>query len=221
VVIRAAVERKGEGSEGIWRWRWGIDPCRGGAVAGAGLGCEDGTLFCGEDGWRQGVCAGGGRGSWGLTHRRLRWLGIRRGAHISLLAAATAESESTTVTSGVQRDTAGGGDREFGDESESVGAVAAFFALVMSDGSVALTLGCPGHRGMLGLSGAAAVESAPMEYASEGVLPPVLLLHGTKNGLVPHEPNSVAMFESLRAAGTATDLRLGDGVRMSLCGCRG
>lgn len=51
-----------------------------------------------------------------------------------------------------------------------------------------------------------------MEYASKGVLPPVLFLHGTADGLVPHEPNSVAMFESLRAAGTSADLRLYDGV---------
>ena len=33
-----------------------------------------------------------------------------------------------------------------------------------------------------------------------------LVLHG----LVPHESNSVAMFEALRSAGTATDLRLFD-----------
>jgi hypothetical protein len=99
-----------------------------------------------------------------------------------LVAAATADSDAKFA----------GGNREFGGESESVGAVAAFFAPVTSDGSVA---------SMLGLSGEAAAESAPLEYASKGVVSPVLLLDGMADGLVPHAMNSVAMFDALQAVG--------------------
>ena len=95
-----------------------------------------------------------------------------------------------------------GGVRSHGGESESVRAIAAFFPPV-TEGGVG---------SMLGLTGDAARAAAPLEYASGGVLPPVLLLHGTNDQLVPHEPNSVAMFEATRAAGDATDLRLFDGM---------
>ena len=132
-------------------------------------------------------------GELGADGDRVALVGYSAGAHVALLAAASAGSSTVFA----------GGDREYGEESEAVGAVAAFFAPVTKDGSV---------MKVLGLSGEAAVESAPLEYASLGVLPPVLLLHGTKDGLVPHEPNSVAMFEALRAAGTPTDLRLYDGM---------
>ena len=66
-----------------------------------------------------------------------------------MLGAAAADSGTTFV----------GGDREYGEASEGVSAVAAFFAPVTKDGSVST---------MLGLSGDVAVESAPMEYASAG-----------------------------------------------------
>ena len=132
-------------------------------------------------------------GELGADPERVALVGYSAGAHIALLAAASADSSSLFA----------GGDREYGEASERVSAVAAFFAPVTKDGSVST---------MLGLSGDVAVESAPMEYASAGVLPPVLFLHGTKDGLVPHAPNSVAMFEALRAAGTPTDLRLYDGM---------
>jgi acetyl esterase/lipase len=120
-------------------------------------------------------------------------VGFSAGAHISLLAAATANSDTTFA----------GGDRRYGNESESVGAVAAFFPPVTSEGV----------GSMLGLTGDAAAEAAPLEYAARGVLPPVLLLHGTNDGLVPHEPNSVALFEAVRAAGAAADLRLFHGMQ--------
>lgn len=93
-------------------------------------------------------------GELGADPGQVSLVGYSAGAHISLLAAATAgsesESESTDATSGMRRNVAGGGDREFGGESESVAAIAAFFAPVTSDGSVALTLGRPGHRGCWG-----------------------------------------------------------------------
>jgi len=115
-------------------------------------------------------------------------VGYSAGAHIALLAAATAGSASVFA----------GGDRAYPDHSEAVGAVAAFFPPVTKErvGS------------MLDLKERDAAAAAPLEYASTGVLPPVLCLHGTGDALVPHEQHSVAMFDALRAAGAATDLRL-------------
>lgn len=131
-------------------------------------------------------------GELGAEPGQVALVGYSAGAHIALLAAATADSSEVFA----------GGDRPYGDESESVGAVAAFFAPVTE----------PLIASMLGLGEEAAAEAAPLEYASKGVLPPVLLLHGTNDGLVPHEPNSVAMFEALQASGGSADLRLFHGL---------
>jgi acetyl esterase/lipase len=115
-------------------------------------------------------------------------VGYSAGAHIALLAAATAGSASVFA----------GGDRPANDHPEGVAAVAAFFPPVTAD-----RVGR-----MLDLNERDATEAAPLEYATRGTLPPVLFLHGTGDALVPHEPHSVAMFDALRAAGSATDLRL-------------
>jgi acetyl esterase/lipase len=127
-------------------------------------------------------------GELGANPDQIGLVGYSAGAHIALLAAATAGSASVFA----------GGDRQYSGQDEAVRAVAAFFPPVTKErvGS------------MLDLRERDAEEAAPLEYASTGVLPPVLLLHGTGDGLVPHEPHSLAMFDALRAAGAATDLRL-------------
>ncbi|MQA00822.1 MAG: alpha/beta hydrolase fold domain-containing protein [Dehalococcoidia bacterium] len=124
----------------------------------------------------------------GAASGQVALVGYSAGAHIALLAAATADSAEAFV----------GGDRAYGDQSEAVGAVAAFFPPVTA----------AGVGSMLGLDEAMARVAAPLEYASGSALPPVLFLHGTNDPLVPHEPNSVAMFDAIRASGGATDLRL-------------
>ena len=128
----------------------------------------------------------------GANPDQIALVGYSAGAHISLLAAATADSSEVFA----------GGDRAYGDESESVGAVAAFFPPVTEAGVAS----------MLGLDGSAAADAAPLRYASKDVLPPILLMHGTNDGLIPHEPNSVAMFDALQRADSAADLRLFDGL---------
>lgn len=124
----------------------------------------------------------------GANPDQIALVGYSAGAHISLVAAATAGSDAVFA----------GGDRAYATQSEAVGAIAAFFPPVTKE-----RIGS-----MLDLKPNDAAAAAPLEYASRGVLPPVLLLHGTGDPLVPHEPHSVTMFEALRAAGSVTDLRL-------------
>lgn len=127
-------------------------------------------------------------GELGANPDQIGLVGYSAGAHIALLAAGTAGSASVFA----------GGDRAYPEHSERVGAIAAFFPPVTKERVAS----------MLDLKARDAEEAAPLEYASKGVLPPVLFLHGTGDGLVPHEPHSLAMFDALRAAGAATDLRL-------------
>lgn len=115
-------------------------------------------------------------------------VGYSAGAHISLLAAASANSSEVFAD----------GERPNADESESVHAVAAFFPPVTAEGIAS----------MLALDEAAARQAAPLTYAAVGQLPPILLLHGTSDTRIPHAPNSLAMYEALQAAGTPADLRL-------------
>jgi len=124
----------------------------------------------------------------GANPDQIALVGYSAGAHVALLAAATAGSASVFA----------GGDRAYDSQSEVVGAVAAFFPPVTKE-----RIGS-----MLDLKPNAAAQAAPLEYASRGVLPPVLFLHGTGDPLVPHGPHSLAMFDVLRDAGSVTDLRL-------------
>jgi acetyl esterase/lipase len=120
-----------------------------------------------------------------ITAEMLALCGFSAGAHLSLLAAGTADGDAFRV----------GGSHA--DVAERVAAVAAFFPPIRLEGGSARNLGVSGDEAKLG---------SPIAHVS-GSFPPTLLLHGTGDVTVPHA-HSVAMFEALAASGAPVDLRL-------------
>jgi len=130
----------------------------------------------------------------GIEPDRIVLAGFSAGAHLSLMAAGTAN------------DPAWDGEGAAGDAS--VAAVAAFFPPVLLHAGEARERGSTPATNLLGAEATTedARRASPLSHVSTAY-PPVLFLHGGADRTVPAS-SSIVMYDALRAAGVECDLHI-------------